>query len=271
MAQLLATPQEQQIEERKYGALDWWGGWRTMWVGMGGLAFLFIIVRVYQHLFALTEGGFGSSTGQFRSYWWSLWASHLVSVTVGSLAFWWYLIKSGAKLEASGQMVDVSHEEEMRRMAVFWGFIGMISIIAFFEASFFPHQDASWHQTLVRDTALTPNHIPMFYLVFPLGITFSVGAYLYGRTRLPKVYGAENGFPWSFFLLISAYVLEFVQVALNEWGHSLWVTEEVFSAVLHWPFVWYGWLAASLFALWAEGITRILHTEEEIMAEQGEA
>ena len=66
-----------------------------------------------------------------------------------------------------------------------------------------------------------------------------VGTYLYGRTRLPKVYGASFGFPWSFFFLIAASVTEMMQVAMNEWGHSLWITEEFFAAPFHWPFVTY--------------------------------
>ena len=80
-----------------------------------------------------------------------------------------------------------------------------------------------------------------------IGITLTVGTYLYGRYWLPKVYGAENGFPWSFFLLISASVTEMMQVAMNEWGHSLWITEEIFAVPFHWPFVLYGWLAAGIF------------------------
>jgi len=102
-----------------------------------------------------------------------------------------------------------------------------------------------------------------------MGITLTVGTYLYGRYWLPKVYGAENGFPWSFFLLISASVTEMMQVAMNEWGHSLWITEEIFAAPFHWPFVLYGWLAAGIFALWAETIIRLLGIEAEI--EEAEA
>ena len=45
---------------------------------------------------------------------------------------------------------------------------------------------------------------------------------------------------------------------MNEWGHSLWITEEIFAAPFHWPFVTYGWLAAGIFALWAETIIRLL-------------
>jgi methane/ammonia monooxygenase subunit C len=32
----------------------------------------------------------------------------------------------------------------------------------------------------------------------------------------------------------------------------------------HWPFVFYGWLAAGIFALWAETLIRLLQIEGEI-------
>jgi methane/ammonia monooxygenase subunit C len=104
----------------------------------------------------------------------------------------------------------------------------------------------------------------MFYLFFPLGITITVGTYLYGRYWLPKIYGAEKGFPWSFFFLIAASVTEMAQVAMNEWGHSLWITEEIFAVPFHWPFVWYGWLASGIFALWAETAIRLFGIEKEV-------
>ena len=50
----------------------------------------------------------------------------------------------------------------------------------YIEASFWPNWDGAWHQTLVRDTALTPTHIPMFYFFFPLSVVLALGAYLYG-------------------------------------------------------------------------------------------
>jgi hypothetical protein len=43
---------------------------------------------------------------------------------------------------------------------------------------------------------------------FPAGITMAIGTYLYGRYRLPKVYGPDKGFPWSFGFLIAASVTE---------------------------------------------------------------
>jgi methane/ammonia monooxygenase subunit C len=53
---------------------------------------------------------------------------------------------------------------------------------------------------------------------------------------------------------------------MNEWGHSLWITEEIFAVPFHWPFVFYGWLAAGIFALWAETLVRLLQIEGEAEA-----
>ena len=55
---------------------------------------------------------------------------------------------------------------------------------------------------------------------------------------------------------------------MNEWGHSLWITEEFFATPFHWPFVTYGWLASGIFALWAETLIRLLTIEAEVEREQ---
>ena len=57
-------------------------------------------------------------------------------------------------------------------------------------------------------------------------------------------------------------MLEFVEVAFNEWGHSLWMSEEFFSVPFHWPFVTYGWLASGMFAVWGETILRLFQIEK---------
>jgi len=54
-----------------------------------------------------------------------------------------------------------------------------------------------------------------------------------------------------------------VEVAFNEWGHSLWMSEEFFSVPFHWPFVIYGWLAGGMFAVWGETILRLFQIEKE--------
>ena len=189
------------------------------------------------------EIGIDASSPGFNDTYRALFYGEVIAATVATLWWWTYLVRKGKQIVD----VPVSHEVEVRRIAKFWGLISTTSVELTIMASFWPNMDGAWHQTAVRDTALTPAHIPMFFLFFPIGITLTVGTYLYGRYWLPKVYGAENGFPWSFFLLISASVTEMAQVAMNEWGHSLWITEEIFAVPFHWPFVLYGWLLCALF------------------------
>jgi methane/ammonia monooxygenase subunit C len=265
MAQATATPATETHEPEfppGRGPIDWLGGWRTLIVGSIVLALSFIALRIYQAFFAWTEAGLNSASPGFTRYWFSLFVGELVFITVFTVGWWVWLLRSGRNVDQ-----NPSHAEEVRRIAVFWGLVGITSLCLYFMASFFPNQDAAWHQTTVRDTALTPNHIVMFFYAFPMGITLTVGTYLYGRTRLPAVYGPEKGFPWSFAFLIAASVTEMLQVAMNEWGHSLWITEEVFVAPFHWPFVTYGWLASGIFALWAETIIRLYAIENEISEE----
>jgi methane/ammonia monooxygenase subunit C len=242
------------------GPIDWLGGWRTGIVAPLALLAVAIGLRVYQQFFAW-KSGLDSSSHAFTLQWRTVLVGGLLGVGIVTLVWWGWLIRS-----ARNVAYKISHDEEIRRIAVFWGLVGATSVCLYIEASFFPNQDGAWHQTAVRDTAFTPSHIPMFYIFFPLGITMTIGTYLYGRTRLPNIYGAAKGFPWSFALLIAASVTEMGQVAMNEWGHSLWIPEEFFAAPFHWPFVFYGWLAAGIFALWAETLIRMLTIEGDAAA-----
>jgi methane/ammonia monooxygenase subunit C len=254
-----------ESEKPGRGPIDWWGGWRVCIVGCAVFIVLALAIRIWQQFTAWTIG-IDAASRNFAFTYRALFYAEIFSVSVATLWWWGSLVQRGRKVVTR----QVTHAEEVRRIAVFWGLVGTTCVILYIMASFWPNEDGSWHQTAVRDTALTPAHIPMFFLFFPLGITFTIGTYLYGRYWLPKVYGAENGFPWSFFLLISASVTEMAQVAMNEWGHSLWITEEIFAVPFHWPFVLYGWLAAGIFALWAETLVRLLQIEGEIEAEAAE-
>jgi methane/ammonia monooxygenase subunit C len=222
------------------------------------LTALFLALNAYMHAFALPFGA-DSTSPQFGLYWRSLLVVELVGVGVGTLTWWGWLVRSGRALAA-----PVTAAQEVGRIATLWGFVGGTSLVLYFMASFFVNADGAWHQTTVRDTAFTPPHIVMFYCAFPLGITLSVASYLYAFTRLPTIYSTAAGFPWSFFLLIGASITEMMQVGLNEFGHSLWITEEIFAAPLHWPFVTYGWLAFGIFAVWVETMVRLLSIEKEL-------
>jgi len=250
----------------RFAVTDWRGdGWRVWILSCLGFTVLFVGLGVYMHAFAWSAG-LDATSPEFSVYWRSLLLIELVGVTVGTLAWWTWLVRSGRALPAT-----VAFDEEVRRIMVVWGLLGATCVVLYFMASFFVSGDAAWHQTAVRDTAFTPPHIVMFYCAFPLGITMTVGTYLYGVTRLPRVYSMTAGFPWSFFMLIGASVTEMLQVAVNEWGHSLWIAEEVFAAPLHWPFVIYVWLAAGTFAVWLETLIRVLSIEKQIADQRTQA
>ncbi len=243
------------------GPIDWLGGWRWAFIALILVLGSAIALRIYQG-FVTWPNGYDSSSHNFKIYYTGLLYAELIGIGLITVIWWGWLAATGKRLPKK-----VTIREEVYRIAIFWGLVGATSASLYVEASFFPNEDGAWHQTLVRDTAFTPSHIPMFYFFFPLSIVLAIGTYLYGRTRLPQVYGAIKGFPWSFFLLISAAVTEMIQVALNEWGHSIAYPEEFFSVWFHWPFVAYGWLASGIFALWGETITRLYKLEDHHKAD----
>ncbi|MBF6558801.1 MAG: methane monooxygenase [Candidatus Binataceae bacterium] len=245
------------------GPTDWLGGWKTLFVGCAALLAANLFLWLFDYKYAFTIG-LNSATHAFTTHYRALfWAELLTNGIFCGLWYGW-LIRTGRALENP----QAAPREEVRRIAVLWGIIGATSLSLYIEASFWPNWDGAWHQTMVRDTALTPTHIPMFYFFFPLSVVLALGAYIYGRYRIPALYSPDKGFPWSFFLLISAAVLEFMQVAFNEWGHSLWLSEEFFSVPFHWPFVAYGWLASGMFAVWGESILRLYQIEKSAQASE---
>src|ERR1700738_4979209 len=240
-----------------WGPTDWHGAWRTLYWSCAILFAANLFLWVWDYNFAFTAG-LNSTSRYFPLHYPPPFRGRLLSV--GAFAGLWFgwLVRTGLPLDRE----EIPPREEVRRIAVLWSIIGATSLSLYIEASFWPNWDGAWHQTMVRDTALTPTHIPMFYFFFPLSVVLALGAYLYGRFRIPAVYAPEKGFPWSFFLLISASVLEFVQVACSVGGHSLCLSEEVFAVPFHWPFVAYGWLASGMFAVWGETILRLFEIEK---------
>jgi methane/ammonia monooxygenase subunit C len=252
---------EETDPDSSRGPIGWMGGFKNGWAAPAAVLAVAAVYEIYVYFFAWTTG-IDAASREFFYTWKIPLIIGLLGITAFTLGWWGWLVRTGKRVAQ-----EVSASEEVRRIAVFWGLVGATSVVLFVEASFWPNFDGAWHQTAVRDSAFTPAHIPMFYLFFPMGVTLTVGTYLYGRTRLPKVYGPDKGFPWSFALLIAASVTEVMQVAMNEWGHSLWITEEIFAVPFHWPFVFYGWLAGGIFALWAETLIRLLGIEAEVEAE----
>jgi len=242
------------------GPIDWKGGFWWAWLAPLLILGLTAVCQVYEYFFTW-RARLDAASPEFL-YTRTIPLVGLVGITAFTLGWWGWLVRTGKTIAQS-----IIRDEEVRRIAVFWGLIGATSVTLWVQASVWPNWDGAWHQTAGHHTAFAPAHIPMFYLFFPMGITMTIGTYLYGRTHLPKIYGADKGFPWSLALLIAATVTSMVQAAMNEWSHSLWITERIFANPLHWPSVSYGWLAIAIIALWAETLSRLLRIEAEVEVE----
>jgi methane/ammonia monooxygenase subunit C len=236
---------------------DWMVGWKPLFWSCGLIMAANVFLWFWNYAYMFTAG-LNSASPEFTRYYRSLFWGEVITLGIFTGVWFGWLIKTGREMVGK----PCERSEEVRRIAILWSLVGATSLTVYLMASFWPNWDGSWHQTMVRDTALTPTHIPMFYFFFPLSVTLAVGTYIYGRFRIPALYSADKGFPWSFFLLISAAVLECMTVAANEWGHSLWISEEIFSVPFHWPFVVYGWLASGMFAVWGETIIRLFEIEK---------
>jgi methane/ammonia monooxygenase subunit C len=258
---VVAVPTRAEV---RYGPTDWLGGWRTLLVGSAIITLVFVALTVWA--FMWWRDGMDAASVEFDLYWKRLFWIELIADGVIAGVWWGWLIRSGRALAAR----PVTISDKVHRTAIFWAYIAFSSMVLYWMAGYWPNWDGAWHQTIVRDTALTPPHITMFYFTFPLGIITTVATYLYGMTRLPELYSLRKGVHWAFFLLIAASVLETMQVAFNEFGHAWLIVEEVFAVPYHWPFVTYGWLAGGIFALWGETVLYLFRLEKEYAEQQGD-
>ena len=160
---------------------DWLVGWKSLFWGCALVMGANIFLWVWDYKFAFTAG-LNSASREFTLYYRTLFWGELISLGIFTGIWYGWLMRTGRALQ--GQ--PFSRAEEVRRIAVLWSIIGVTSLSIYIEASFWPNWDGAWHQTLVRDTALTPTHIPMFYFFFPLSVVLALGAYLYGNAGFPR-------------------------------------------------------------------------------------
>jgi methane/ammonia monooxygenase subunit C len=227
---------------------------------------LAVFWRVYQQLWSFPQG-LNSHEPEFTKYWLSLAVANMTLLPMGA-AVWYAWMWTSAKRFPK----QVTRTEEGRRIWMLWLLIAAFCASIFWGGSYFAEEDAAWHQIVTRDTAFTPSHDVLFYGVFPLMIYMAAGIFVYSRTRLPHLY-AGKGIPWSSMLIISGTCLLFIQVAMNEFGHTFFQSEELFVAPLHWPFVLFGYLLAGTFAVWFETLPRIqelARQERELAAGQAQ-
>lgn len=206
-------------------------------VGSAIVAMIAIALRIYQQMYAWTVG-LDSTAPEFQTYWMNFLYAGFVVEALAAAGIWGYLWMTREK-----KIPQLDTREELRRLGVFTAMIFVYVFAVFWAASFFAEQDASWHQTVVRDTSFTPSHIVLFYMTFPMYIILGVAAYLYGRTRLPR-FAARHSLPWV--IAVAGPFMLLPVVGYNEWAHSYWILEERFTAPVHWWFTFFAWTGFGL-------------------------
>jgi len=204
---------------------------------MVGITLLMAAYRIYQQIFAWSAG-LDSTDPAFETYWMNLLKGELVLLVCSWVGLWsWLWVTRDRNLAA------LKPRDEIRRYFNLVLYILVYAFCVYFTGSFFAEMDATWHQTVVRDTAFTPSHVILFYGTIPLYILFGVGAFLYSVTRLPR-FAERLSIPFT--LAVAGPFLILPNLGYNEWGHAFWMMEEFFSAPLHWGFVVLGWSVLAL-------------------------
>ncbi|MBV8454857.1 MAG: methane monooxygenase/ammonia monooxygenase subunit C [Deltaproteobacteria bacterium] len=203
----------------------------------GIVGILMIAARLYQQVYAWSAG-LDATSPEFRTYWMNLLFAQFAVEGLAAASIWGYVWFSRPK-----DLGRVQTREELRRFGVFVALIFCYVFAVFWAASFFGEEDASWHQTVVRDTSFTPSHIILFYWAFPIYIILGITTYLYGMTRLPR-FAARHSLPWI--IGVAGPFMLLPVVAYNEWAHSFWILEERFAAPVHWWFMIFAWSGLGL-------------------------
>lgn len=250
----VVAAQVEQVEQREQApAAQRLISLTPIWIGLTAIALVMGSLRLYQQFFAFTTGT-DSFSPEFRTYWWNLLlAEWTLEVTSAALLWGWIWKTRDLALD------QVTPRVELKRYFNLLMWIMAYAFVFAFAGSFFAEQDATWHQTLIRDTEFTPSHIVLFYFSMPMAIVLGVTGFLYAHTRLPYYDYRRNGWSLPYLFLVTGPVLILVNVAFNEWGHTFWVMEEIFAHPLHWGFAILGWVALAFFGIFLQAVPRLLY------------
>ncbi len=248
-----------------------------------GLTVIYLGARGYQAVYAWSTG-LDAFAPEFERYWMNfLYVELALEATLTALLwgwlwrtrdrhleeYWMHFLEREAVLErVKGQALKellskelghslamLSPREELQRNLTHLIWLAAYAWALFWGLSFFTEQDATWHQTVIRDTDFTPSHIVVFYLSYPMFILVGGGAFLYAKTRVPYF---VKGWSIPYLMSVVGPFTILPNVGLNEWGHTFWFMEEIFAAPLHWGFVVLGWFALAIMGVLLQAFASIL-------------
>ncbi len=234
---------------------------KPVFIGMLTLIFIMATARWYQQ-WAAWDYGLDATDPLFDEYWMKLfWVQITVLpiIFIVSVSYMW--------LTRDKHLNNITPREELNRM-MFW--ISMLIVYAFafyFAGSLYAEQDATWHQTVVRDTSFTPSHIFLFYGTMPIFIIIGFNMFFYAITRLP-FFAKKISIP--LILVVCGPFMLLPTVGYNEWGHAFWLMEEYFTVPLHWGFVFFGWSIIALAGLLIQIMNYFIELMPRVLNEKGE-
>lgn len=225
----------------------------------GALSLLMAVDCIYVLAFGFSKG-LDSTAPDFGRYWYTVLAFNMFvlmpSVTATILGIWLRPCKTCKAQQAAG---GVDPEHELQHHWIFMGILltGALSVLG--QLAIAIGGDAAWHQSSLRDTSVTPIHILGFYGFAPLFFLAIIASFAYARTRLPEVFGAHRGLSVGYLLFVAGALFGMVNFTFNEFGHSMWIYEELFTYPMHWPFVAFISTNAAIFALAVPSLMRVAH------------
>lgn len=249
-----------------------------------GLAGIYLGARGYQAVYGWSRG-LDAFAPEFEFYWMNFLYAELALEATAVAALWGWLWRTrdrclekywmhfldretvlervrGKDLQQllakkpDSNLAMLTPREELRRNLTHLIWLAAYAWSLYWGLSFFTEQDATWHQTVIRDTDFTPSHIVVFYLSYPMFILVGGGAFLYAKTRVPYFI---KGLSIPYLMLVVGPFMILPNVGLNEWGHTFWFMEEIFAASLHWGFVVLGWFALSIMGVLLQVFASILY------------
>nr|WP_084143982.1 methane monooxygenase/ammonia monooxygenase subunit C [Methylocapsa acidiphila] len=222
---------------------------RPLWIAGAVICAFYVGVRLYEQAFGW-YAGLDSFSPEFQKYWTRVLYILAPTALVAFLGLIGYLWKT-----RPDDLATVAPREELRRIFYLLNWILIYGLAIYWGASYFSEQDATWHQSVIRDSAFTPLNIIKFYVSYPIYIIAGVGGFMYARTRLPTF--ANKGYSIAYALFFIGPLMCLPGAALSEWGCTFWYMEELFVAPLHWTFVFFGWFALALFGVSLQILGRI--------------
>ena len=212
------------------------------------LSAVYVGYRMYQQANGMTVG-LDSTDPAFETTWMKLFYIQLPVLFSCAIAVQIYLIAT------RDRAIDhVTPAVELRRYFYLTMWLVVYTFTFYWTGSFFAEGDGNWHQTVLRDTPITPSHIVLFYACIPIYLMFGVGSFVYAMTRIPAFC---RGISLMHVFAVVGPFLILPNLGYNEWGHAYWLTEEIFSHPLHWGFVILGWNALALAGVLMQIISRM--------------